>query len=203
MSMLGNRPTGLRALKSRAAMLAVASLPAPAFAQAARMDLLAEDVELRLDWDAYRNDEARLAIELCPTNVCEQFVASNPELQPFLRFVDLYVVFASHYGDLRSVSRGRVPPISYIADRLEQVAAEDLLVAGCGSNLTAESISCTLQSLGRVLEIEKYVVRYDQGRHSVPEANWVSADLGVANIESSLEWCASFGLSVPASLRRE
>ena len=171
-----------------------------AFGQPALMNLLAESLEFRLDWDAYRNDEARLTIEICPTNVCERFTSSRPDLESFLQFVDVYVVFASHYGDLRSVSGGRVPPIPYIAARLGRIEAADVLASACGSELSAVSISCTLRQLVTELQLEKSMVRYDQGTNVVPDPGWIGAELGAANIAASLDWCASFDLSMPAAL---
>ena len=166
------------------------------------MDRLAEDAVVRLDWRP-QNDDARVSIEICLTNTCDQFVASDPNLQAFLRFVDVYVVFASHYGDLRSARGGRVPPISYIASRLREITADEVLVSDCSVDLTAESVSCTLQSLAADLGIEKYFVRYDEGRHVVPQPRWVVMDLSVENIESNLRWSSSFRLPIPAGLSED
>ena len=168
-------------------------------AQPALMDRLAEDAVVRLDWRP-QNDNVRVSIEICLTNTCDQFVASDPNLQQFLRFVDVYVVFASHYGDLRSARGGRVPPIPYIASRLGEITADDVLVSGCSSDFTVESVSCAVQSLAADLGIEKYFVRYDEGRHVVPQPRWVVTDLSAENIKSNLRWSSSFGLPIPAGL---
>lgn len=173
-----------------------------ASAQSNLMDKLAEDVELRFDWDAYRNDEARLAIEICTIGACDQFVASSPNLESFFRFVDFYVVFASGYVDFRSTSPAGRPPIPYIIERLESIDADDLLSSDCGTNLTPESISCTLESLAESLQIAKYFVRYDQGRNVVPEPEWVGAELSEERIAANLQRYASLDVSLPVSLQR-
>lgn len=178
---------------------AAALIGADGVAQPALLDRLAGDLEFRLDWDAYRNDEARLAIEICQTNVCDRFVAHRPNLESFTKFIDVYVVFSSGYGDLTSRYRGDdgrsiVPPISYIETRLAEISAADVVTPECGPTLTLEAISCSLNGLADSLDLRKSYVRYDRGRHEVDEPDWRARSLGVERIASRLDYYAGIGL---------
>jgi len=182
------------------AVCAVAFITSVVTAQPVLMDLLAEDVEFRLDWDAYANDEAKLTIELCNVGTCELFVSSNPNLESFLAFVDGYVVFASRYGDLRAINRrddGQIAPIPYIEKRLGEADVHEFVTPSCGCVATPETISCSLNALASSLEIDKFFVRYDEGRVQLGEGGWRTQQLSADAIARNLSWYAEFGLSMP------
>jgi hypothetical protein len=165
-------------------------------AQPALLDILAQDIEFKLDWDAYRNDESTLSIGLCNIGTCELFVSSNPNFESFVAFVDGYVVFASGYGDLRAVNRrsdGRIAPIPYIEKRLTEMVAREIVTPSCGSTVTPETISCSLNALATLLQIDKHSVRYSQGRQQQGDAGWRTRQLSAEAIARNLSWYAEFG----------
>lgn len=187
----------------RLAVPVAALIATEAVGQPALLDLLAEDTEFRLDWDAYRNDDSRLAIEICLTGICHRFVSNRPNLESFVMFMDGYIVFASGFGDLRKLydrddGRTVAPPISYIQKRLANVAARDVVTSDCGSTLTLEAIACSLNALAESLDVQKFSVRYDEGgRHEVAEVGWRSQQLNAKRIASNLSNYADQGLPMP------
>lgn len=180
---------------------AVVLIASNASAQLAPMDLLAEDTAFRLDWDAYAGDDARLSIELCPLGTCDFFVSMNPNLESFAMFIDSYVVFASHYGDLRIINRrddGRTAPIPYIGRRLADIDVSEVVTPNCGVTFTLETISCSLNDLAESLDIHKFFVRYDEGQRNVAEeVDWRTQELSAAAIARNLSWYADMGLPMP------
>src|SRR5262245_2809729 len=172
-----------------------------ASAQLSPIDLLAEETEFRLDWSSYAGDKAQLSIEMCPRGTCDFFVSTKPNLESFLMFVDGYIVFASHYGDLRNINRrddGQIAPIPYIAKRLADIDVAEIVTPNCGVTFTLETISCSLNELAESLDIRKSFVRYDEGeRNVVEQADWRTQELSPAAIARSLSWYADMGLPMP------
>jgi hypothetical protein len=186
----------------RIALSVAALIATEAAGQPALLDLLAEETSFKLDWDAYGDDNGRLSIEICLTNVCDRFVANKPNLDSFVMFLDGYVVFASGYGDLRNIydradGRSVTPPIPYIQKRLANVAARDVVTPECGSALTLETIACSLNALAESLDVQKSTVRYDLGRHEVAEDRWRSLELNARRIALQLSFYADQGLPMP------
>jgi hypothetical protein len=180
---------------------AVILIVAEASAQPGPMDLLAEDIAFRLDWDASAGDDAQLSIEMCPLGTCDLFVSMNPNLESFVMFVDSYILFASHYGDLRAINRrddGKIAPIPYVGRRLSDIDASEVVTRNCGVTVTLETISCSLNELAESLDIHKFLVRYDEGERSVvPQGDWRTQELSAAAIARNLSWYADMGLPMP------
>jgi hypothetical protein len=163
------------------------------FAQSGVLERIAEDKDLRLEWVAGPSVEDQLSIQICPHATCDRFVSSDPNLESFVRFLDVYLVFASGYVWLSDLGRD-VPLMPYIQERLPNVVASEVVLPNCGMQLTIETISCSLNTLAESLEIEKYFVR---GSYSRIEDSWRQRELSPENIALNLSTSAGYGVSLP------
>ena len=156
---------------------------------------MSNSLDFKLEWTNYGEDKL-LSFEYCPTNRCDLFVSSKPNMHEFIKFIDLYILYASHYGDLGKISDKGVPPIGYISDRIGKVYANDMVSNDCSNKLDTKALSCTLNAYVSKLEIGKFKVTYDEGERVVVEDSvWRDKELSKENIVLTSEWLGKFGVN--------
>lgn len=150
-------------------------------------DFLQEGIEFNLEWDTYSKDK-RISFEYCPTNVCDLFVSRNPDFNKFIKFIDMYILYASGYVDLTKPSQEGFPPIKYIMKRFESGNLKIEKTTEYSTKNQTQAISCTMQVLSKELSIEKFTVVYDEGERVIePEVDWRTQFLSVENIEYNMQ----------------
>lgn len=149
-------------------------------------EYLQENLEFKIEWDNY-SDKRSLSFEYCVASRCEQFVSHNPDFDKFIKFVDVYILYAPGLVDFTMRIGGQRPPIAYIRERYKNGQLKIELSSKCELDNNAEAISCTLHSLIEELSIEMFDVVYDEGaRVETPNASWAENYLTVEKIEFNL-----------------
>ena len=150
-------------------------------------DSLQGGIEFELKWYTYSEDK-HISFEYCPSNKCDLLVSRNPDIDKFVKFVDMYILYASGYVDLTKPSQEGFPPIKYIMNRFEDGELEIEKFSECSIKNHIEIISCTMLALSEELSIEKFYVVYDEReRVLVPEVGWKAQYLSVENIQYNMQ----------------
>ena len=115
----------------------------------------------------FKTDISSSVIEVCSTQLCHEFVASDPEaLEPLANFVLVYIVYVSGFGDIDLANGDNVPPVSLITRYLDfarSVVKHEL--GGCPQYSEIESTLCFLRKFQRRYDISLNIINYDEGRN--------------------------------------
>ncbi len=173
-----------------------------AFAYATDTGLLS-NLEICGDFKVERNvylEAPSISLEFCETNKCDVFATRSTDLDKFATFMDLYILYASGYSDLSKRIRIEklfsFEPISYIYKRFKNGAPEIRFSKDCQLKKTeVKAISCTLHSMATDLQIEKFHVTYDLGKHvRMADLSWKEKSFRVEYIEFQFKKRSKLGL---------
>jgi len=166
----------------------------PSSADDSLLQLMSNSMDFKLE-TVTESEGRALHFEYCNTDVCDLFVSRKTSLGDFLKFLDLYIVYASGYEDLTKYSSQGSPPIPYIIARLKQNPIGETQLKACNSVDGPNRIACALTEYQRAMHIEKYTVRYDENARIVQEdSGWLKHDLSASHIKATISRYSDLGL---------
>lgn len=101
------------------------------------------------------------AFQFCETSVCDRLTFKSNDLGAIIRFLDIYIVFASYFTDFPHLAKtGESRPIEYVRHWFLVNKLGDGVIERCSQlGNHAEKLSCTLQNYADVLGVEMWTVR--------------------------------------------
>ena len=128
--------------------------------------------------------------ELCITNKCDMFElrGEHEDVKTLLDFVFIYTVYASGYGDLRSVRNGQVPPLKFIVQNYKRgPALLDKYGSNCPRGVELERAKCVIEKMYAELHIDFYSVSYDGMRFVYPRPDLFLPTVTVKRMQAQRE----------------